>query len=266
MNRGYQYEVSSTRLTWRYRREGRERKARTMALVLRDFLGRRLATASVLDVGAAAGFIDHYLAAHVARVIGIDIDADAIRHAQQNCVAPNLRFQVGDAMDLDFPDESFDVVLCTNVYEHVPDARRLMAEIRRVLRPGGVCYFAAGNRLNPIERHYRLPFLSVLPRPLAHLYLRGAGRGASYYEKHLSYWGLKRLVRGFRVHDYSRRIVIAPEAFGADYMLPPRSWKRRLASLVVRHAYWLCPSYVWVLESDLSHIEPRVPGAPRGGR
>ncbi len=42
-----------------------------------------------------------------------------------------------DVTDLQFPDESMDIVVCNHVLEHVPDDRRAMSEIRRVLKPGG---------------------------------------------------------------------------------------------------------------------------------
>jgi SAM-dependent methyltransferase len=42
-----------------------------------------------------------------------------------------------DVTDLEFPDGTFDAILCNHVLEHVPDDRRAMAELRRVLRPGG---------------------------------------------------------------------------------------------------------------------------------
>ncbi len=120
----------------------------------------------------------------------------------------NLRFQVADALDLPFEDESFDVVICSHVYEHVPDPDRMFDEIFRVLRKDGICYFSAGNRLMWNEPHYNLPLLSVLPRPLAHVYIRLAGKARFYHEKHLSYWGLKSLVRRFAVTDYTQRLVV----------------------------------------------------------
>jgi ubiquinone/menaquinone biosynthesis C-methylase UbiE len=164
----------------------------------------------------------------------------------------HLNFCAGDAMSLGFPDNSFDVVICSQVYEHVPDARKMMDEIYRVLKPEGVCYFAAGNRLAVDEHHHHLPFLSAIPRPLGHLYLRLSGKGKYYYEKHLSYWGLRRLVARFDIIDYTGKLINMPEQFGAAYMLEPGSSKHKLAQFVVNNLYWLCPGYIWLLRKPQS--------------
>ena len=126
----------------------------------------------------------------------------------------------------------------------------MMDEIYRVLKPGGVCYFAAGNRLNIMEPHYHLPFLSMFPRPLAHMYVKWSGKGSLYYEKHLSYWALKRLVHRFEIIDYTRSIIENPHRFSADYMLKTGAMKTRLAGWIVKYAFWLCPSYVWLLKKS----------------
>ena len=110
-------------------------------------------------------------------------------------------------MNLPFGDESFDIVICSHVYEHVPDPERMFDQIHRVLKPGGVCYFSAGNRLMWNEPHYDLPLLSVLPRPLAHLYIRLAGKADRYHEKHLTYWGTQATRGTFsdnRLHEKTR--------------------------------------------------------------
>jgi SAM-dependent methyltransferase len=244
--RPYQYDFSSASPAMRDTL-GRERKARTMVAVLADFLGGGLHTLGLLNVGGSMGIIDNVLAEHFRTVIGVDIDVAAIEHAQRTYRRDNLAYQVGDAMALDFPDGAFDVVVCSHVYEHVPDAARMMAEIYRVLKPGAVCYFAAGNRLAWNEPHYGLPLLSVLPRRLAHLYIRLAGKAQHYHELHFTYWGLRKLVERFELHDYTRRILADPQVFGADYMLRPGSAKARVAAAIGRHAYWLLPSYVWLL-------------------
>jgi len=250
MNPEYQTNFSSLYPAAAADVEGRRRKARTIAAVLADFFGsrERLKAIRMLDVGAGIGVIDHALGEHLGEVLGIDIDAEAIARAEQLPKLANVSFRVGDAMQIPVPDESFDAVLCAHVYEHVPDARRLMCQIARVLKPGGVCYFAAGNRYQLMEPHYRLPFLSVVPKPVAHLYLRAIGRGSHYYESHLSVGGLRELVRDFRLHDYTRRLIDEPVRFEVDYMLRPGSLKHRVASGVAKAAYALVPTYIWLLE------------------
>lgn len=248
MARGYQYDYS-TLPAGLYDQQGRERKAQTMLAILADHVGAaRLRELDAIDVGSSTGHIDAVLAPAFRSLTGLDIDSGAIARAQAAFAEiPNLRFEQGDAMQLRFADDSLDVVICSHVYEHVPDARRMMAEIHRVLKPGGICFFAAGNRLCVTEPHHRLPFLSVLPRPLGHLYVRLAGKANYYYEKHLSYWGLRHLVRAFERIDYTRPVIAEPARFAADYMLTPGTPKYRIANLVATLAPWLVPSYLWVL-------------------
>lgn len=246
--RGYQFGYSDQAAAM-YDMEMRERKARTMVAVLADhYGGEKLGTLIALTVGGSTGTLDNYLADHLGTVNSVDIDAPAVAYAQGAYRKPNLHFSVGDAMQLAFGDSCFDVVICSQVYEHVPSAGRMMEQIFRVLKPGGVCYFAANNRLMWNEPHYHLPLLSVIPRPLAHLYLRAAGRGTHYYEKHYSYWGLRRLTRRFLVHDYTARIVSDPERYAAGYMLRAGSPKAVLAVFMAQHLPWLMPGYIWLLE------------------
>lgn len=254
MKRGYQYRFSATP-AGRYELSGRERKAETMYLILSHHFGKdRTASLSVLDVGASLGVIDHHLARYFHDVTGIDIDDSAIAHAKSTySQQENLEFAIGDAMEIPYANNRFDVVICSQVYEHVPDAACMMREIFRVLKPGGICYFAAGNRLSIHEPHYHLPFLSVIPRPLAHIYIRLSGKSAYYYEKHLSYWGLRSLVSQFEIIDYTLRTLEQPALFGVDYMIQPGSLKQRLACFITRFLPWLTPGYLWLL---------RKPGNP----
>ncbi len=201
----------------------------------------------MLSVGGSSGIIEEYLSRYCAAVTSVDIDEKAIRYASESFSSPKLHFQVGDAMQLAFPDATFDVVICAHVYEHVPDASLMIREIFRVLRPGGVVYFAAGNRLALIEPHYKLPFLSFPPRPVSNLYLRLLGRGTHYYEKHLTYWGLKKLVRDFEISDYTRRLVDEPDTFETGYMVAPGSATQKLASFIAGRLTWLMPNWIWLL-------------------
>ncbi|MFP4039375.1 MAG: class I SAM-dependent methyltransferase [Desulfosudaceae bacterium] len=250
MPRKYQHNFSAILPEAMYNRAQRERKAETMRRVLQaHFIDTE--ALSVLDVSASAGFIDAYLADHFYQVTGVDIDVQALNHARTHLGKKNLTFARADALNLPFARERFEVVICTHLYEHVPDAACLMREIYRVLTPGGVCYFAAGNRLQWMEPHYRLPLLSCLPRPLAQAYFRLSGRGNYYYEKHLTRRSLKKLVKNYRIIDYTAKIVNDPEKYAATYMLVPDSWQHAVAEFVVAHANSLFPTYIWLLEKPV---------------
>jgi ubiquinone/menaquinone biosynthesis C-methylase UbiE len=245
MERGYQHDYSAT-CDSMHSLEDRRRKANTMVLVLRECLGGSLAGARVLNLGCSTGIIDEFIAPSVGTMVGADIDAAGIELAQSRRTAPNLRFEIGDAMDLRFEDAEFDVVICSQVYEHVPDATRLMSQIGRVLAPGGLCYFAATNRWAVMEKHHHLPFLSWLPQALADRYMRAAGKGSSYYEKHLGYFRLRTLVDAFDVEDFTGRILGDPERYGAGYMIG-RGFRRAVARAFYAVARPLFPGYIWIL-------------------
>lgn len=247
-DRGYQPDFSTIYESM-HSVEERGRKAATMVAILRESLGDRLAHASVLNLGCSTGLIDEYIAPQVARMTGVDIDEPAIALAKSRRNAPNLDFEIGDAMHLGFVDETFDVVICSQVYEHVPDASRMMTEIRRVLRQGGVCYFAATNKWALIEKHHRLPFLSWLPQRLADRYMRITGKGDSYYERHLGYGSLLALVSGFRLEDCTGKVLTTPGRYEAEYLFGS-AWQRRVAGFLFRTLRPIFPGYIWLLWKD----------------
>lgn len=250
MGAEYQLGFSTAHADRMYDAAQRAHKAQKVIRVLEDQVGD-LSTHRLLDIGCSAGFMTAAYAEHAGEVVGIDIDAPAVEFAARTHRRPNLRFELHDSMATGFPDSSFSMITCTHIYEHVPDATRLMAELRRVLRPGGVCFFAAPNRLQLMEPHYRLPLLSWPPKAIGHRYVRATGRAANYYEKHLTLWGLRRLTRGFEVVDYTERVLADPARFAATDLVAPGSLGQRLALAVARHAYPLMPTYLWILRRPM---------------
>ena len=251
--RGYQHNFSRMVEGAMYNHHVRERKAKTILAILQDFLDKKtISSLSLLDVGSSTGIIDNFLADHFSEVTGIDIDKEAIEYALASFKKSNLKFKVDDLMELSFSDNTFDVVVCTQIYEHVPDARTMIKEIYRVLKPGGICYFAAGNRMTILEPHYRLPFLSIVPRPFAHICLKISGKGDYYHEKHFSLLGLRKLTSSYISHDYTKKLINTPEKFQTEYMLKPGSFKHKVSRFIASHFYFLCPTYIWILEKPTS--------------
>lgn len=247
MERNYQYRYSQLKPSL-FDTDKRILKAETIIRVCQDFLKREdLSQLHLLDVGSSNGIIDNHLANHFGLVSGIDIDEPAMAHAQATFARKNLEFKQGDAMCMSMADDSIDVVVCTQIYEHVPDAKTLFREIHRILKPGGFCYFSGNNRLMLMEPHYQLPLLSVIPRTLAHRYVKLAGKADYYHEKHFSWWTLRRLCEQFNIVDYSAKVVADPEKFAVDYMLTKGSTKWQAARLISQYARWASPM-MWILQ------------------
>jgi SAM-dependent methyltransferase len=91
----------------------------------------------VLDAGCGVGYGTAFLAGRARRVVGVDLDPEAVAYARGRYAAPNVEFRAGDVQALDLPDDAFDVVCSFETIEHVPDRDAFLAEVRRVLRPGG---------------------------------------------------------------------------------------------------------------------------------
>jgi len=76
-------------------------------------------------------------------VVGIDISTDLIDLCNRRKPLPWLSYEIGDATRVNQADASFDVVVCTQVAEYVPDVDRVLSETFRVLKPGGRTIFVA---------------------------------------------------------------------------------------------------------------------------
>lgn len=102
----------------------------------------------VLEVGCGGGILSEEISKLGFLMTGIDPAEQslntAIEHASENNL--NINYQRGFGEHLPFESSSFDVVLCCDVLEHVQDLPRVIAEISRVLRPGGVFIYDTFNR------------------------------------------------------------------------------------------------------------------------
>ncbi len=107
----------------------------------------------VLDCGCGAGEYVRALLERGADAFGVEFDARKIAAGQAHGGELASRIRVGDLEALAFPDASFDLALLNEVLEHVPDETAALAELRRVLRPGGRLVVLSPTRLYPFETH-----------------------------------------------------------------------------------------------------------------
>jgi ubiquinone/menaquinone biosynthesis C-methylase UbiE len=243
---------------------GRLEKAQKIVNVLDDYFGGNLAGQTVVDVGCSTGIMTRHFAQFSGRVIGLDTDRVGVNNGarlsrEAGFSDGQLKFCGGDGCSMPLADDSVDAVICNQVYEHVDDQSGLMNEIWRVLRPGGACYFGCGTRHVLIEGHYKLPFLSWVPHPVADVYMKLAGKNARYDVLLLSYRNLKKLVRRFGVLDYTVEIIKQAEKYADGSRGRLRRWVQRWPQWLIRVLLPIIPIHVWVL------VKPGGPDAPNPG-
>lgn len=104
----------------------------------------------LLDLGCGLGRHSILFGQNEFNVSCFDISEEAINQTKSWAEEENLQFdyQVGDMLELPYPDDSFDAIICYHVINHTDTAgfKRILSEIRRVLRPGGECYFTLGSK------------------------------------------------------------------------------------------------------------------------
>lgn len=118
-----------------------------------------------LDLACGTGDIALSLAGRGARVVGLDITHRMLQLAsdKQGARTSKAAFVAGDMMALPFPDNRFDVVTTGYGIRNVPDITTAIAEMRRVLRPGGLLLSLDFNRpSNPVVRAGYLAYLTIV--------------------------------------------------------------------------------------------------------
>ncbi len=95
----------------------------------------------ILDVGCGAGFLSNAMAVAGHSVSGLDMSNESLAIAKKYDETNSVNYLYGDAYQLPFENESFDVVSAMDFLEHVEEPVRVIQEAQRVLKPGGVFFF-----------------------------------------------------------------------------------------------------------------------------
>lgn len=113
-----------------------------------------------LEIGPGSGLYLPLLANRFQEVIAADIEDAYLNHASTLRDAyPNLRPVVDDITCSKLAERSFDLILCTEVVEHIADSARAIAEMHRLLKPGGFLILSTPQRYSPLELTAKLAFL-----------------------------------------------------------------------------------------------------------
>ncbi len=102
----------------------------------------------VLDLGCSGGFVSEALAHHGMNVCGIDPSEPSLTVAREHALQSGLEidYRLGFGEHLPLMDASFDAVCCLDALEHVSDLAAVLAEVARVLKPGGIFIYDTINR------------------------------------------------------------------------------------------------------------------------
>ncbi|NJN67783.1 MAG: class I SAM-dependent methyltransferase [Chloroflexaceae bacterium] len=225
---------------WRERRIHQEHYQRDRLALLERTVGPLTGT-TILDLGAGMGGFAVAAAQCGGRVIACEYhraycEITALRAERYRLALP-VCAAAGES--LPFPAASFDAVVSWDVMEHVRSPTHMLAEIARVLRPGGCAVLTVINRRAWVDPHYHMWGLNWLPRPWAERVIQWRGRskaGAAFQDmqrlSEMHYFHYHEFVslaqrHGFEVRDLREELL-------AEGHLPSPRWSRRAMRAVLR--------------------------------
>ena len=159
--------------------------------------------AKILDVGSGDGGISiAFGKSNQTEVIGIDLNSARVKTsiigAKEEKAASD--FLVANGSNLPFKQCFFDIIICNDVIEHVQNPKKLLSELHRSLRDGGVLYICAPNGFSPYsiirDAHYGIFGLSLMPYNIGKFYVTKIRKISQEYDVYgpFNYWLLKRLL------------------------------------------------------------------------
>jgi ubiquinone/menaquinone biosynthesis C-methylase UbiE len=223
----------------------RKAQAEKIHAILCNYLQSDLAGKRCLEVGCGNGEIINHLAKHTSQAMGLEINGRILR---SNLIKDSRVVYIqGDGRQLPFEDDTFDIVILAQVYEHMTRQEMLSAEVYRVLKPGGVCFFSGPNRWQVIEPHYFLPFLAWLPGKMASAYLRVMKRGDDFDIYSRGYFKLRYLWKNFEIVDFTWQMIKDPKKFSLNHKAFRKYIINKTPICVIKLIKPLYGNYNWVL-------------------
>jgi len=143
----------------------------------------------LLEVGCGKGTLGLFVSVHCSEYVGVDFSVNALKHAKK-LGKDNMSYVCADASFLPFKEDVFNIVLCSEVLEHIPKYTKVLPECFSILKPRGKLLITVPNRYNPTI------FLSVL--------LTGKGIGGQAYDNPPPFFRLLRQLveNGFKIEKF----------------------------------------------------------------
>jgi SAM-dependent methyltransferase len=180
-----EYYTDAQRASAEYFREIEERRYRAHYNLRDLFASLQGSEGKLLEIGCGIGVDSIQLAKCGFDVTAVDLTENALQVAKEFAAERevSINFQLANAEKLEFPDRSFDAVYSFGVLHHTPDIQQAVAEVHRVLRPGGRAYvmlYHTHSLVNLVHRAFRLPYESPRDRddhcPVVYTFSRKGAR------------------------------------------------------------------------------------------
>jgi SAM-dependent methyltransferase len=172
-----------------------------LTVIFDELLGTEaLGGKTLLDAGCGTGWFSKRAAERGALVTSMDLGDKLLSEVAKKCATNRV---IGSILAIPFPEDTFDYVISSEVIEHVPDPFKAVAELHRVLKPGGTLVITTPNRL----WHFSVVIANRLTlRPYQGL------------ENWIGYSEMREKLKGFGFYDiYMKGIHLFPFVFPQAY-------------------------------------------------
>ena len=186
----------------------------------------KIISGKILDLGSGRGDFLIEVTQKKADARGLEYNPIYIEESRRKAKERGVAVEVvqGVAENMPFENCFFDFINICEVIEHVEEPEKLLAEVRRLLKPGGLAYLSVPNRFGFYDQHFHLILIGWLPRRWANFLIGVLGQHKDYSgvngrqkitEMHYFTFGqISRLVKKFGFQIYDIRQVKINKKFG----------------------------------------------------
>jgi 2-polyprenyl-3-methyl-5-hydroxy-6-metoxy-1,4-benzoquinol methylase len=235
----------------------RIRKAKKIIACIEFVTNEKVRDKKILEIGGGSGLISFKILKEGNQVTTIDLQDEFIKKSiNQDGLELAFNFIIASGTKLPFKPNSFNVVICNQVIEHVQKHQHqtLIDESYTVLKSEGLFYIATPNKLWPIEPHTKLPFLSYLPKKLAENYIKLAKGILTYNISMLKYNELINILSfKFNVINLTPIIIKFPEKFYIYEEIPKllKIFLKKVPLNVINVFNWFFPSWIIIAKKQI---------------
>lgn len=216
----------------------RQRKAAKIYAVLDEVID--FSNASVLDIGTGSGHIAHELSKYAKKVTSVDL-------VDERKEKKGYTFKLAKDETLPFKDNTFDIVVTNHTVEHTPDQDKHLSETLRVTKLGGCIYLATPNKLWLTDPHYKLPFISWLPRKVSNRYLQ-AVQNVDWDVYPISASGIKKHFKSHDVRNALPLLVVGRASERLDTWKTATTIAKYVPGFLLNFTQYISPTLIFLIK------------------